>query len=156
MAKIYIETSIPSYVTAFPSTSVVAQARQLLARDWWRFHRINHECFISELVLLEASMGDSVRAVDRLELLRGIEVLEICNESRRLASEILKIGALPEKAKEDSLHIATAAVHDMDFLVTWNCRHIANSHIIRQIRKHLTNTQYTLPEIATPEELIGA
>ena len=155
MAKIYIETSIPSYVSAEPSGSVIAAARQILARDWWNGPRLVNDCFISDLVILEASKGDAQRARDRLSLLKGIKNLEITIESRRLASEILKIGALPGRAKEDALHISIAIVHGMDYLVTWNCRHIANSHIVKKIREFLDNKNFVLPEIATPEELLG-
>ncbi len=114
-----------------------------------------HQLFVSDIVYLEASRGDAARALQRLDLLTGIPRLSVTEDCKSLAQVILDKGDLSAKAKDDALHIAIATVHQMDVLLTWNCRHIANPVILRKIREIISPDYGRLPEICTPEEMIG-
>jgi len=153
--KVYIETSIPSFVVARPASHIISAARQLLAIQWWQTARHQSQCFISDIVLLEASRGDQDAVEKRLNLLKGINRLPITEEATNLSQTLLGRNTLPSKAREDSLHLSLAIIHEMDLLLTWNCRHIANPTILRQIRKVVGDLGLTMPEIATPEEVLG-
>ena len=125
--SVYIETTIVSYLTARPSRDLVIRAHQRLTREWWRDRRTDFALHISPLVLQEARMGDRRVARRRLRALRGIPVLAVTPGAIALARRLVRRGPIPERAEVDALHIATAPVHGMDYLVTWNCRHIANA-----------------------------
>lgn len=127
MATVYLETTIPSYLTAWPSRDLVIAAHQQVTRDWWEARRRNFELRISQFVLDEASSGDESASEARLQSLDGIPLLDVTESARELAEQILRAGAVPSKAALDAGHIAVAAVHGVDFLLTWNCRHIANA-----------------------------
>ena len=105
--------------------------------------------------MLEASRGDQDAVEKRLNLLKGINRLPITEEATNLSQTLLGRNTLPSKAREDSLHLSLAIIHEMDLLLTWNCRHIANPTILRQIRKVVGDLGLTMPEIATPEEVLG-
>ncbi len=153
--RIYIESTIPSYVVARPARDLIQAAHQQLTRDWWDFQREKHELFTSQLVLDEIARGESEMAHHRLTLLADIALLESTEEARDLTRSILDSGLLPAKAEGDAAHIALATVHEMDILLTWNCRHIANAAIVGQLRKLVAKQGHTLPEICTPDELMG-
>lgn len=155
MSKIYIETSIPSYITAKPSGDLVATTRQYLAQKWWTNERDKNQLYVSGIVLLEAGRGDEGKAKQRIELLTEIPRLKISETCRSLAKEIILKSDLTQKASEDALHISIATIHQMDILLTWNCRHIANPIILKKIRKIVSEFGYLLPEICIPEELLG-
>lgn len=152
---IFIETTIPSYYVARGSRNVVHLARQELTREWWDFHRSAYELYTSQVVLEEAAEGDSVMAQARLSLLDGIPLLDISDEVADLADELVQKSILPEVAGRDAIHIASSAVHGMQFLLTWNCKHIANPHIRERIRACFSKHGIDLPVICTPEEFIG-
>ena len=133
MPKLYLETSVISYLTARPSRDLILAAHQQITRDWWDFKRKNFQIFVSQLVIQEAGAGDSEAAQKRLQALENIPLLDLTQEVLALAKALLDDGILPTRAKEDALHLAAAAVHKMDFLLTWNCRHIANPDILRRI-----------------------
>ena len=130
-------------------------ARQEITRNWWNTNRRKHEFYISQVVLDEISMGDAKASIKRVESLDGIPVLEINDEVLALSTSILASGVMPQKAFRDSMHIALASVHKIDILLTWNCRHIANPLISRQIRKIVQRSNFQYPEICTPEEMMG-
>ena len=153
--RIYIESTIPSYVVARPARDLLQAARQQLTRDWWDFQREKHELYISQVVLDEIAAGEQAMARRRLELIAGISVLDLIPAAESLAEEILQSGLLPAKADSDAAHIALATVHDMDILLTWNCRHIANAAIEVPLRRLVQSKGYELPGICTPEELPG-
>lgn len=155
MDTVYIETSIVSYLRQKPSTQVVTAARQLLTHQWWNDERANYELVVSQYVIDEASAGDSTLAAERLESLDGIPLLPHASEIPRIANEIMSLGVLPPKAQVDALHIATAAHHRIQYLLTWNCKHIANAKIFPRIQNVLTNLGIPIPIICTPEELLG-
>jgi len=152
---VYIETTIFSYLTSRPSKNLVAAAWQQITSDWWRNQRGRFELYISELVVAEAERGNSEAATKRLEQLQGIPELSITEEAIALADKLIKKGAVPLKAADDAMHIALAAVHDIDYLLTWNCRHIDNAEAKPLIRKVCEDSDYTYPEICTPHELMG-
>ena len=155
MAKIYIETSIVSYLTARPSNNLIASAWQKETTDWWETQKERFDLFISEVVIEEAVRGDKSAAARRLTALEGIDVLPLDSAAIGLAKTLIDEGAVPGKALNDSLHIAVAAVHGMDFLLTWNCRHIDNAEMKPKIRTIIQKNGFQYPEIATPTELMG-
>lgn len=155
MDTVYIETSIVSYLRQKPSTQVVAAARQLLTHRWWNVERGNYELVVSQYVIDEASAGDPALATERLELLRGVQVLPDAPDIPRIADEIMALGLLPSNAQVDALHIAAVAHHRIPYLLTWNCKHIANARILPRIHAVLADLGIPIPIICTPEELLG-
>ncbi|SPE53175.1 DNA-binding protein [Verrucomicrobia bacterium] len=153
--RIYIESTIPSYVVARPARDLLQAARQQLTRDWWDLQREKHDLFTSQLVLDEIAAGEREMAKRRLEMLGNTPLLESIEEARELTRSIMDLGLLPARAEGDAAHIALATVHGMDILLTWNCRHIANAAIVRQLRRRLQTQGHILPEIYTPAELVG-
>ena len=154
LPKTYIETSVISYLTARPSRDHIATAHQELTRDWWNRRRTRFDIYVSELVVQEASRGDAVFAKARLESISGYPVLIINPAARVLADTILQSAVLPSKAAADALHIALAAVNGMNFLVTWNCTHIANGFILQAVNTLCRAAGFEPPIVCTPEELM--
>jgi hypothetical protein len=154
MESLYIETSIVSYLRQKPSAQVVTAARQLLTHQWWSNERTKFQLVASQFVIDEASAGDSILARDRLESLEGIPLLPLVDEIAVISDEIMSRAILPEKARTDSLHIATVAHHRIQYLLTWNCRHIANARILPRIHKTLTDLCIPIPVICTPNEML--
>jgi len=152
--RIYIETSIVSYLTARPSTDVIKSACQQITRSWWDCGRLTAIAYISPYVVEEASAGDPQAASERIAALRSIPVLPITPEIPNLAEFLLLGGGLPAKAKLDALHIACAAYHQMDILLTWNCTHIANPAQLPVMRGLCAAKGYKLPELVTPFEVL--
>lgn len=152
--SVYIETSIPSYLTARPSREIVAAAWQQITAEWWELARQHFELFTSELTLVEASAGHPEAAEKRLAVLRDIPRLEIQEEVQALAERLISQGGIPALAEADALHVAVAAVHGIDYLLTWNCRHIDNAVRKPVIRSICLDSGYPYPEICTPMELL--
>jgi predicted nucleic acid-binding protein len=115
---VYIETSIPSYLTARPSRDVRAAAWQQITVQWWEEARADYELFTSELVIVEASPGNPEAAARRLEALQGIVELPIDQEVQELAEQLIAKGGIPPAAEADALHVAVATVHRIDYLLT--------------------------------------
>jgi len=130
-------------------------AHQEITRDWWESRRSDFDLYISELVLEEVRAGDGQLAGRRLELLAGLPILPATSEILELAKELITKGPLPRKAAGDSVHIAVAAVYGCEYLLTWNCRHIANAELFRAIRRVIDEYGYDVPILCTPEELLG-
>ena len=152
--KVYIETSVVSYLTARPSRDPIIAAHQNLTRKWWEQERAKFELFTSRLVVDEARAGDPQAAKLRLEMLRAIPRLVLTRRAKELAREFINRGYLPLKATEDALHIATATVHKMDYLLTWNCKHIANADVQRNLAGICKLKGRQLPITCTPEKLM--
>ncbi|MFM2293905.1 MAG: hypothetical protein RLZZ350_318 [Verrucomicrobiota bacterium] len=152
--KVYLETTIPSLLAARPSRDVLLAGQQQATRDWWQERRQHYQLFISGLVLVESRRGDVSAAKARDEVLVGCNVLEYTKAAQELAGEILAAHLLPAKAAVDAAHIAVAAVHEVDFLLTWNCRHIANAAIVDKVRAAIAAAGYAPPVICTPLELM--
>ena len=153
-SRLYLETTIPSYLTAWPSRDVVILGHQETTREWWATCRERFELFISPLVINEAAQGDPEAARLRMLALRDIPELPATLNAESLAAALLAEGAVPAVARIDAAHIAIAAVHGMDFLVTWNCRHIANAEMEPRIREVCVRHGWRCPVICTPEQLL--
>jgi hypothetical protein len=153
MATVYIETSIIGYLTARSASNVVFQARQLLTRQWWNGRRKSYDLLISQLVIDEVSAGDQAAAQERLEFLNGIPLLDAFQaEVNTLSDLLVDRHLLPRKAQADAQHVAVATVFGVDYLLTWNCKHIANAERLPRIYATLRETGYEPPLIVTPEE----
>ncbi len=152
--RVYLETTIPSYLTAWLSRDLVMAAHQQTTKEWWMLRRHDFQLFVSQFVIDEAAAGDPDAALRRSEVLAGMSVLEVTQDVYSLADHLIKRVPLPPKAAIDSLHIATAAVNNMDYLVTWNCTHIANAALRARIEIVCRDFGYHPPVICTPEELL--
>jgi hypothetical protein len=151
---VYIETTIPSYLVARPSKQPRLQADQETTRQWWSRHTGDFDMFVSEIVVREVQQGDSAMAADRLARIRHLPILMLSNAAENLAAFLLQ-RVIPAQAIDDAAHIAVAAVNRMDFLLTWNCRHINNRYTIRRIEKCCADAGYSCPVVATPAELMS-
>ena len=145
---------IYSYLTARANRDVVIAGHQQITQEWWDTRRESYELCISQLVRNEAGAGDALAAQERLEVLKPMTVLEISDESLDLAKELIKAGALPAKAADDALHIAVAAMNGIPYLLTWNCRHLANATMRPVIESVCAGKGVKAPIICTPEELL--
>ena len=152
--RVYIETSVISYLTARPNRDLIVSAHQQITAELWE-RRADFEFYASELVALEAGRGDALAAQLRLQTLRDIPMLEVLAEARDLGKLLVKELAIPAKAIEDAYHVAVAAVQGMDYLITWNCAHIANLQMRRKIEKICLEAGYVPAVIGTPEELLS-
>lgn len=151
--KVYLESSVVSYLAARPSRDILATAHQQVTREWWDRSRSHFDLFVSGEVLNEIRRGDPAAAQIRLKYVHDLPVLEADERARLLAAAILKTSALPQKAAADAAHIAIATVNGMDFLLTWNCTHIANGFVQRAISRLSREMGFEPPTIVTPEEL---
>jgi len=154
MKTVYIETSIVSYLRSRPSAQVVTVARQVLTRRWWDRERGNYQLITSQYVLDEAGRGNEDLAADRLANLHGIPLLDLPAEIPELASRLVSSAVLPPTARLDALHICASAFHGLDYLLTWNCSHIANARLLPRVRDVLQDLGYLLPTVCTPEEML--
>ena len=154
-ASVYLETTIISYLAALPSRDLVVAAHQEITRQWWRDRRRDFDVFVSALVVREVRAGDPDGVRRRLEILEGIPSLGLTEEARALGRRLVETGAVSYTARADSLHIAVATVHGVDYLVTWNCRHIANAESRSRIVRTCHLLGYAAPILCTPEELMG-
>lgn len=153
--KVYIETSLISYLVSRPSRNLIVAAQQQVTNDWWDNRRSAFDLYVSQLVLQEASKGDEEEVKKRLDTVQDIPLLELRVEARNLADMFLRNKVLPEKAADDSLHIAIATIYGIDYLLTWNCKHMANAEIQKKLAKICLEQGYELPTICTPYELMG-
>lgn len=153
--RVYIETTIPSYLAARSSRDLLQTARQQLTRDWWDNARQQYDLCISTIVIDESSTGDPDAAQRRLVYLESLPLLDITEGVNEVAKAIMDSGLLPQQAIRDAIHIAVASVHNVDFLLTWNCRHIANAVIMKELRTIAEDYNCELPILCTPEELLG-
>jgi predicted nucleic acid-binding protein len=153
-AAVYLETSVIGYATSRPSRDLVVAGHQQVTREWFAVRAHAYELFISQLVATEAAGGDAEAADERAAFLQGIPRLAITDAAGELAAMLVASGAVPRKAGEDALHIAAAAVHGVDYLLTWNCKHIANATMRQAIERLCRQAGYEPPVICTPEELM--
>jgi len=153
--SVYVETTIPSYLVARRSRDLIVSAHQQLTHDWWETARHRFDLFVSEAVLDEMRSGDSRTAAKRIALVADLQVLKYSADVEELASEYERRLGLTGAATSDLPHLAYSVVYNMDYLLTWNCRHIANGLIIRQLLKvnHLLGRP--TPVILTPTELMA-
>ena len=154
--RVYLETSIIGYLTSRPSRDLLTAASQQITHEWWNDHRENYELYVSRFVIEECSAGAAVPAQERLDVLAGIPRLTVAEAVGDLSEALLDQVPLPEKANIDALHIAVAAVNGVDYLLTWNCRHIANVALRFQIESVCRSLGFEPPAICTPQELMEA
>ena len=152
--RLYIETTIPSYLTARPNSRIRIAADQQTTREWWETERKEYDLYISEMVVREARVGDATFAAKRLESIKEIPLLPETTESESLAEYLLLTGIIPPKAAPDAFHISLAAVHRMEYLLTWNCTHIHNLKLERRIQAACAKFGFECPLICTPAELL--
>ncbi len=153
--SVYIETSIFGHLTARPTDNLIVAANVKMTQDWWNEHRCSFTLYASEIVEDEAGKGDPQMASQRLNLLQPLMLLELTEEAFQLSQAFLNQSSLPQKASNDALHMALATVYNLDYLLTWNCKHMANAQIQRKLAQISFDLGYTLPVICTPYELIG-
>ena len=152
---VYIETSIIGYLSARSSNNLILMANVEATREWWDSRRSQFALYISQVVLDEVAQGDSAISSRRLEILRDFPLLEVDQAVQNLAAQFLRQSNLPLKAADDALHIAVATVYGLDYLLTWNCKHIANAQIQKKLAQISLNSGHELPIICTPYELMG-
>ena len=153
-ARVYIETSVVSYLTSRLSTDMIVAAHQELTRKWWDERASHFEILVSELVYREAAAGDTVAASVRLEAITTLKILTVSEEAVLLAERLVGKGPIPREHGADALHVAIAAVNNIDYLLTWNCKHLANAVHRGRIESLVEEAGYTCPVICTPEELM--
>ena len=155
MESVYLETTIISYLVARPSRDLIVAAHQQTTHDWWENRREAFACNVSQVVIDEASAGDPNEIRKRLAIIRDLPVLEVTTSAESLAQAIIASGVIPPRAVRDAAHVAVAAVHRIDYLMTWNCRHLANAQIMRKMEEVCNRSSECMPLICTPEELMG-
>jgi predicted nucleic acid-binding protein len=154
--SVYVETTIISYLVGWLSRNdLQVAANQELTRRWWLTRRQDFQLFASAAVVDEVSDGDAGLATERLGFLTDMTLLAVTPEAHTLKRELVRLSHIPEKAETDALHIAVAAVHGIDYLLTWNCRHIANAVILPSVYDVCRAAGYEPPFICTPQELMG-
>jgi predicted nucleic acid-binding protein len=149
--RVYVETSVLSYLAARPSRDLLTAAHQQVTHEWWGLARKRFALCASELVAAEAHKGDPEAAARRLEFIKGVPLLDLNEDVRSLAGDYQKRSGLSPDARVDLMHVALAVVHAIDYLVTWNCAHIANDHVIRRIADVNREQGRFMPVIVTPE-----
>lgn len=151
--KVYLETTVVSYLAASPSRDVVVAGHQQITHDWWA-RRDRFDLYVSAAVVDEAQRGDGAVVKRRMALLNGIPVLDLNIDVHQLAARLISEHAVPHKALVDAVHIAAAAVNAINYLLTWNCRHIANAAVRGKIERACRAVGLNPPVICTPEELM--
>ena len=155
MESVYLETTIFSYLVARPSRDVVIAGRQQTTADWWASRRGEFVCVISDFLITEISRGDVAPSSARLRLIDGLPRLQTTPEVLQLAGCFVAAGALPHNAQGDALHLALAVAGQVNYLLTWNCKHLANGQLIRRMQDVAAQAGRRLPVICTPDELMG-
>lgn len=155
MVSVYLETSVIGYLASRPGADIIFAANQLMTLKWWNDHRARFNLYASQAVVDECSAGESTAAKERLVFLEGIPVLAINAATLNLAQELMRHVGLPAKAAVDAVHIATAALNRIDYLLTWNCKHIANPAFRLRIEDVLDDAGLRSPVICTPQEILN-
>ena len=152
---VYIETTVVSYLTARPTGDLVGAAWQKVTADWWKTRRQRFELRASDLTVREAGRGDPEAAARRLAVLADVALVPGTEAAVELSKVLVRGGAVPERADSDALHVALAAVQGLDYLLTWNFRHLDNAEAKPIMRGVCEARGYVVPEICTPQELMG-
>jgi len=155
MESVYLETTFISYLVARPSRDVIVAGHQQTTQDWWENRRSQFECSVSQLIIDEASLGDPAEIQKRLAIIADLPTLKFTEDAEALTKAIMAAGMLPPHAFPDAAHVAVSTVHAIDFLLTWNCKHLANAQIARRIAVLCEKLGHRMPIICTPEELMG-
>ena len=152
--SVYIETSIASYLTGRPSRDMVIAAHQELTRQWWETRFSTFDLLVSELVREEAGKGDLEASAKRMAAIGKLPILKTNDAAVSLAEQLVSAGLIPRESAADALHIAIATVNGVDYLLTWNCKHLANAVHRNRIAALVEEAGYACPVICTPEELL--
>jgi predicted nucleic acid-binding protein len=150
----YHETTFISYLTAWPSNDVVRLGHQVQTREWWDTRRQRYELVCSEVVEREAAAGDATAAEERLKIIRTLPLLAISPDARSLADQLVSVVRLPRRAYTDALHVAIAATNGVDYLLTWNCRHLTDGTFRPRIEQVCRDNGFQPPSICTPPDLL--
>ena len=155
MAKpsVYVETTIIGYLKAWPRKDPLIAGQQKLTREWWDRERSDYDLVTSAVVRSEAAAGDATAAAERLEVIDTLRFLDITTETIVLAQSLLSRLAIPANEDRDAAHVAIAAAHGVTYLLTWNCRHLANASLRPKIELVCRELGYEPPIICTPQEL---
>ena len=153
-STVYLETTIPSYLTARPSRDLLVAAHQQLTREWWEEERGKYELLVSARVAEEARRGNPDAASRRLALLAELSLLEPSRPVDELASAIFERLHVPDRAVGDALHLAYAMHYEVDYLLTWNCAHLANAVTLKALALFAQESGLWLPIVCTPEALM--
>jgi hypothetical protein len=153
--RLYLDTTIPSYLTARVSRDLNIARYQKITTQWWNSWRTNFDIRISELVWKEASRGNPEAAERRLQLLARFPLLEVNERAYALCERLLRDCCLPDRASMDAAHVAVAAIHGMEFLLTWNFAHLVNTNFAPKIRSVCELEGHSSPLLCTPEQLIA-
>lgn len=154
MESVYLESTVVSYLVARPSRELVLAAHQSITRQWWNTERSKLRCVVSNEVLREISVGDAEMVRLRLSAIEGLPVLAADTATMDLVEAFMRTRALPPTMRTDAMHLAIAATANVHYLLTWNCKHLANAHILRRLEKEAYQRQLTLPRVCTPYELL--
>lgn len=152
-AKVYVESSVISYLASLPSHNLIVAARQAVTADWWGERRDRYDIFISALVEEEIAKGDPDAAGKRLAIVEEIPAIDVSDRAKVLAKDLVAKRAVPTSSEEDALHIAIAAAAGMDYLLTWNFKHINNAETKADIASVIENHGFACPILCSPEEL---
>ena len=152
--RVYLETTVVSYLAARPSRDLIIAANQQVTHEWWLARRASFEVYISQLVVNEAETGDEKAVQRRLQIIDGIPLLALTQDVLVLTERLVAHGAIPTAASEDALHVAIATANGMDYLLTWNFRHIANATMRSRIEYVCRYAGFEPPVICSPQELL--
>ena len=155
MESVYLETTFISYLVARPGRDLLVVAHQQATQDWWADRRRKFQCYVSQVVIDEAVQGDPIEVGKRMAVIGDLPVLDVTEDAAILTRAILSSGMIPPRAVRDAAHIAVAASHGIDYLLTWNCKHLANAQIMRRISLVCERLGQRMPIICTPDELMG-
>jgi len=154
-STLYLETTIPSYLAARPSRDLIIAAHQQITYEWWNNEKPKFNVYVSRVVLKEINEGDPYVASIRTNLLQGIKVLPVTDEISIIAEKYLSLLNIPKKSALDALHLAYAVLFNMDYLLTWNCKHLAHAEIRKKLKSYNDSVGLKTPEITTPNDLMG-
>jgi hypothetical protein len=155
MESVYLETSFISYLVARPSRDVIIAGHQQTTQEWWDNRRSQFECCVSQVVVDEASVGDLSEVQKRLAIISALPTIEVSTDAQDLTKAIMAAGILPPHAYPDAAHVAASSVHAVNYLLTWNCKHLANAQIAGRIAIVCVKMGWKMPVVCTPEELMG-
>ncbi len=152
---LYLETTIPSYLAAKFSRDLVVAAKQQATHEWWTYERNKFQIYISQPVVVEAKAGDPEAATLRNKYLKGLAILPATEEVENLARKYTTVLGIPQKALLDAVHLAYGVAYNLDYILTWNCKHLAHGEVRKKLKRYNTSVGLETPEIVTPFELMG-
>ncbi|ROL61847.1 PIN domain-containing protein [Bacteroidetes/Chlorobi group bacterium ChocPot_Mid] len=152
--KVYIETSVISYLTSKPSRDLIIAGHQQITLEWWKKVKNKFDCYISQIVIEEISKGDAIASTARIKAVQDMPILAYSTEIEDLAKKYVELLNIPEKSKLDAFHLAFAVMFKIDFLLSWNCKHIANAMINLKIKNFNNKSARYVPFLCTPQELL--